>query len=158
SEIRDIGLAKLDEQRFGQGGEQASLERAGRLHLANWANRWAGVGAVLLLEECENRAGALEHGRGNAREPGDVDAVALIGPAWDDLVKDDDFAGALPDRNVGVTEPGLGLFQLDQLVVVGCEQSTAANVVVQVLGDRPGERDAVERAGAPADLVENDEA
>ena len=41
---------------------------------------------------------------------------------------------------------------------MGGEQGPAADVVVQVLGDRPGERDAVERARAPADLVEDDQA
>src|SRR5262249_18313674 len=59
---------------------------------------------------------------------------------------------------VGVAEPGLCLLELDELVVVRCEERAAAHGVVQVLGDRPGERDAVEGAGAAADLIEDDQA
>jgi len=108
---------------------------------------------VLLLEEREDRAGALEDRGGDAGESRDVDAVALVGAAGDDLVQEDDLAAAFADRDVGVAEPRLGLLQLDELVVVGREQGPAADVVVQVLGDRPGERDAVEGARATADLT-----
>ena len=41
---------------------------------------------------------------------------------------------------------------------MGGEQGPAADRVVDVLGDRPGQRDAVEGAGAAADLVEDHQA
>ncbi len=43
-----------------------------------------------------------------------------------------------------------------QLVIVRREQGTAAVCVVQVLDRRPGDGQAVERRGAAADLVEDD--
>ena len=95
-------------------------------------------------------------GRRDAGQPGDVDAVALVGAAGDDPVEEDDLAVPLADRDVGVAQPGPGLLQVDQLVIVGGEQRPAADDVMQVLGDRPGERDAVEGARAAADLVEDD--
>ena len=48
--------------------------------------------------------------------------------------------------------------QLGEFVVVRREQRPAADAVVQVLRDAPGQRHAVVGAGAPADLVEDDEA
>src|SRR3954463_14398885 len=45
--------------------------------------------------------------------------------------------------------------EVGQLGVGGREQGGAAEPVVEVLGDRPGERDAVEGRGAAADLVEH---
>ena len=41
-------------------------------------------------------------------------------------------------------------------MVVGGEEGAAADGVVQVLGDGPGDGEAVEGAGAAADLVEDD--
>ena len=113
---------------------------------------------MLLFEELEDLAGSIQNRGGHAGQPGDVDAVALVGAAGHDLVEEDDLALAFPDRDVGVAEPRLGLFELDQLVVVGGEEGAAADRVVDVLGDRPGQRDAVEGAGAAADLVEDDQA
>jgi hypothetical protein len=48
--------------------------------------------------------------------------------------------------------------ELGQLVVVGGEQRLGAVVLVQVLDDRPGQRQAVEGGGAAADLVEDHQA
>ena len=107
---------------------------------------------MLLLEELEDLAGAIENRRRDAGQPGDVDAVALVGAAGHDPVEEDDLAGTFADGDVGVFEPRLGLLQLDQLMVVGREERPAADRIVNVLGDRPGQRDAVERAGAAADL------
>ena len=58
------------------------------------------------------------------------------------------------------SHPGQLRGQSRQLVVVGGEQDLARRPrrVVEVLGHRPGDRQAVERRRAPADLVEQDEA
>ena len=154
-----IDLAELFEQRVGQRGEEAAGQQGtARLDLADRAGGGAGVGAVLLFEEGEDLAGPFEHRGRDAGQARDVDAVALVGAAGDDPVEEDDLPLALADGDVGVAEPRLGLLELDELVVVGGEQGAAADDVVQVLGDRPGERDAVEGAGAAADLVEDDQA
>ena len=83
---------------------------------------------MLLFQEGEDLAGPVEDRRGDAGQPGDVDAVALVGPAGDDPVQEDDLPLALADGDVGVAEPGLGLLQVDQLVVVRGEEGPAADV------------------------------
>ena len=60
--------------------------------------------------------------------------------------------------HVVVPQPRQRLGELGQLVVVRGEQRPAADRVVQVLGDRPGQRHAVVGARAAADLVEDDQA
>ena len=117
-----------------------------------------GSGPCCFSRKARISRGAVEHRGRHAGQPGDVDAVALVGAAGDDPVQEDDLALALADRDVGVAQPGLGLLELDELVVVRGEEGAAADRVVQVLGDRPGERDAVEGAGAAADLVEDHQA
>src|SRR4051794_28950674 len=101
-----VGLAKLDKERVGQGGEEAAGEGPAGLYLADRSGggrgSGAGVGAVLLFEEREDLAGAVEDRGGHPREARDVDAVALVGAAGHDLVQEDDLAFALADRDVRV--------------------------------------------------------
>ena len=113
---------------------------------------------VLAFEVGEDFLGAVEDLGGDAGQAGDVDAVALVGASGDDLVQEDDVAFLFADGDVGVFEAGLGVLEVGEFVVVGGEEGAAADAVVQVLGDGPGEGDAVEGAGAAADLVEDDEA
>ena len=158
-----IDLAELDEERIGQRGEQAAGEGAAGLDLAadrsfRVGRRQAGVGAVLFFQEREDLAGALQHRGRHARQAGDMDTIALVGATGHDLVEEDDLALALAHRDVGVAKSRFGLLQLHQLVVVGGEQGPAADRVVDVLGDRPGQRDPVEGAGPSADLVEDHQA
>src|SRR5271157_4491537 len=159
TELRQIDLTELDEQRIRQGREEAAGEGAAGLDLAaDRAFGQARVGAVLLLEEGQDLACAVEYRGGHAGELGHVNAVALIGAAGDDAVQEDDLALALTDGHIGVEQPRLGLLQLHKLVVMRGEEGPATDRVVDVLGDRPGQRDAVERAGATTDLVEDDKA
>ena len=61
---------------------------------------------------------------------------------------------------MGVVHPLLGAREVRQLVVVGREERARreAGRVVEILGDRPGDRETVEGARASADLVQNDQA
>ena len=67
-------------------------------------------------------------------------------------------SGRLVDQRVVVAQARQPLGQLGQLVVVRGEQRPAADAVVQVLRDGPGQRHAVVGAGAAADLVEDHQA
>ena len=144
---------------FFQVAEQARLRRssAGRRRFGHV--QLAGVSSARgAFQLGQHFAGPLQHLAGHAGQPGDVDAVALVGAAGGDLVQEDDLVLPLADQHVVVAQAGQRLGELGQLVVVRGEQGPAADLVVQVLGDRPGQRDAVVGAGAAADLVEDDQA
>jgi hypothetical protein len=98
-------------------------------------------------------AGAVEDGLGDAGEAGDVDAVGAVGAAFDDAVKKDDLVLPFPHRDVQVFHAFESLGQVGQLVVMRGEKRAAAQVRGNVLGDRPREAQAVQRAGAAADMI-----
>ncbi len=87
-----------------------------------------------------------------------MDAVTLVGGPRDDLVQEDHVVGILADGHIPVRRGRQRLRQLGQFVVMRGKQRAAADHVVQMLGHGPGERDAVVRARAAADLVENHQA
>ena len=70
---------------------------------------------------------------GHAGQSGDVDAVALVGRAVDDLVQKDHVVLPLADRYVEVLYARERLLQISQFVVVRGEQRAAAGVLVQIL-------------------------
>ena len=87
----------------------------------------------------------------------DVDAVAAVGPAGDDLAQEDDFAALLGDGYIHAAHAGQQVRDLHQFVIVRGEERarTAAFVVVQVFDDGAGDGEAVVGAGAASDLVED---
>jgi hypothetical protein len=87
-----------------------------------------------------------------------VDAVAAVGAAFDDAVEEDDLVFPFADGDVEVFHAAETRGEVGQLVVVRGEERAAADVGGDVLGDGPGEREAVQRARAAADLVEDDQA
>ena len=63
------------------------------------------------------------------------------------------------DRHVEIVHPRQALGQRGQLVVVGGEEHLgAAPALVQLLGHRPRDREAVEGGGAAPDLVQENQA
>ena len=86
-----------------------------------------------------------------------MDAIALVRPTRDDPVQEDDLAIMFLNGDVGVAKVGFGLCEVYQLMIMRGEQGSGAEVVVDVFGDRPGERDAIEGACPSADLVEDDQ-
>ena len=87
-----------------------------------------------------------------------MDAVGAVGRALLDAAQEHDLVAPLAHRDVQVLDRRQVGRDLGQLGVVGGEQRARARHLGQVLGDRPGERDAVEGARAPPDLVEDHEA
>ena len=94
---------------------------------------------------------------GDAGDLGDVDAVAAIGPARQDAIKKNDLLTPLPDRDVKVRDVGRLLGECRQLVIVGGKERPAASLGER-FGDCPRQREPVERARPPPDLVEYDDA
>ena len=72
-------------------------------------------------------------------------------------MEEDDLLVPFPHRHIVIGDGLLGVGQICQLVIMGGEEGAAADAVVQVLGDGPGDGEAVKGGGAAADLVENDE-
>ena len=86
-----------------------------------------------------------------------MDAVGFVGGAGEDLVEEDDLLVPLADGDVAVHDGFAGVGEVGELVVVGGEEGAAFHLVVEVLGDGPGDGEAVEGGGAAADLVEDDQ-
>ena len=114
---------------------------------------------LLALEVGEDAPGARDHRGREPGEPGDLDAVRAVGAARAHLVEEDDLVVPLLDRHVEVRDAGQPLGERGQLVIVGGEHHLGPlPALVQLLRHRPGDGEAIERGGAAAHLVEEDEA
>ena len=81
-QLIQVDFPELLEEWIRQRGEEAVLEGAAGFHLfSDRAFGQARVGAVLLFQELEDLTGTIQNGRRHAGQPGDVDAVALVGAA-----------------------------------------------------------------------------
>ncbi len=111
------------------------------------------------FEGLEHLFGLADDGIGEAGEFGDVDAVAFVGAARDDVAEEDDAGRLFLDGDVDVLGGLKLLVEAGELPVVGGEESFCFFVGrrEEVVGDGPGDRDAVVGACAAADLVEDDE-
>ena len=83
--------------------------------------------------------------------------VAAVGASRYQPVQERHVTLSLPDRHVAVPGRGQRVDELRQLVVVGRQKSAAADPVVKVSEGRPREGKPIERAGAAAHLVEEDQ-
>ena len=113
--------------------------------------------ARLVLQLLQNMPGTGQHLLGQARQLGDLDTVAAVGTAGDDLPQEDDILAPCADGDVIVADAGQLALQRRQLVIVGGEQGLGPQLfrVGAVLQHRPGNGHAVKGRGAPADLVQN---
>ena len=87
-----------------------------------------------------------------------MDAVGAVGGARRHLVQEHDLVLPFLDAHGVGRERRQPLLERAQLVEVRGEQRAAAVDVVQMLERRPGDREAIERRRAAADLVEDHEA
>ncbi len=157
----DVELLQAHAQLVFRGLEQGELE-GGLLEPALIALGQA-RGAMLelaVLQVAQDLLGPLDHISRHAGQAGNLDAVGVGGAAGDDGAQEYDLVVPLPHRHGEVPDPFPGHGQLGQFVVMGGEQSAgpATGGVVDVLGHGPGNGDAVEGGGAPADLVHHDQA
>lgn len=110
------------------------------------------------FELLEDFFGAGDDVFGEAGKSRDLDAVAFFGAAGEDLAEEDDLLVPLLHGDVVVLHGAAALRERGDLVVVRGEEAAGTDMVVQVLGDAPGDAEAVEGGRAAADLVEDDEA
>jgi hypothetical protein len=82
----------------------------------------------------------------------------VVGAAVEDAVEEDHFVAVFAHGDVHVLRVLQLVPEFGQLVVVRGEEGLGLDAVVDELGDGPGDADAVEGAGATADLVEDEEA
>ena len=109
----------------------------------------------------ERRRGSPSRARAtpspHAGEARDRDAVAAARRAGHEAVQEHHVVAVLARGDGVVRDARRLLRELGELVVVRREERAAADDVVQVLGDRPGDGEAVVGARAAADLVEDDQ-
>ena len=113
---------------------------------------------LALFVALEDFAGAVDDAAREAGEAGDFDAVGFVGAAGFDVAKEDDFVGSFFYGDVDVGDGGEEIGELGEFVIVRGEEGASASVLLQMLDDGPGDREAVEGGGAAADFVEEDEA
>ena len=87
-----------------------------------------------------------------------MDAVAFVRSACDDFAEEDDRVVPFADCDVPVFHAAAGEREFGEFVVVRGEERAALWLVVQKFGDAPCDAEAVERARAASDFIEDDEA
>ena len=113
---------------------------------------------LALLVALQDFAGALDDAAGQAGEAGDFDAVTFVGAARLNAAEKNDFAGRFFHRNVNILHAGEKVGEFGELVIVGGEERARASVLLEMLDHSPSDGEAVERGGAAANLIEEDEA
>src|SRR3954447_3414717 len=75
-------------------------------------------GLVLRFEQLENFTGPLANRAGYTGELRDVDAVALTGGAWHDLMKEHHLVVPFFHCDVEIADAGQLIFEIGELVIV----------------------------------------
>ncbi len=86
-----------------------------------------------------------------------MDPVASVRGTRDEAVQQDDPVRTVLDREMGVARRLQGAHEVGELMVVRRDDRPGLGSVVEVAQCRPRDREAVERAGPPAHLVQQDE-
>ena len=97
---------------------------------------------------------------GHPGQLGHFNAVALVGPAGDDLPQEENVVPLLLGGDVVVLYPGDDALQGGDLMVVGGKEGLGPQLflVGAVLQHRTGDGHTVVGRGAPADLVQDEQA
>ena len=101
---------------------------------------------------------AFQHFFRHAGEARDLDAVAFVCAAFDDLAQEHNRVVPLAHGDVVILDARQALGEFGQFVIVRGEQRFRTDLIVQVFNDAPREAQAVECARATTDFVEDDEA
>jgi len=101
-----------------------------------------------LLEVAWNLARTRDYRIGQARQACHLDPVTARGRLLDHAAQKQHLAAPLAHRHAQVLDAWPLAREIGQLVEVGREQHLGPRRVMQVLGDRPRDRQPVERAGA----------
>src|SRR5262245_52380964 len=113
-----------------------------------------------MLQAVENLARARHDSVWQPGEARDLDAVAAVGAAGDDLAQKHDLLFPFPRDHVKVRDARQRVGEIGQLVIVRGEDRfrTGTPVGRKMLGYGPRETEPVEGGGAAPDLVEDHEA
>src|SRR5262245_1308220 len=106
----------------------------------------------------EHSLGAEKYGIRKAAKLGHLNAVAALGASRGDAVEEDNLVFILLHQHVVVPKVRQRFGKLGQFVVVGREERSAADGIMQEFGDGPGQAHAIVGAGAPANFVEDHQA
>jgi hypothetical protein len=89
----------------------------------------------------------------------DLDAERMIGSPWNHFPKEDDLALVLLYLDPRIPNAVVARGELVELVVMRREERSCRDIgpLMQIFDQRPGDRQAVERARPPAHFVEEDE-
>ena len=114
---------------------------------------------TLLFELVEDMGSALHDATRHTRHARHVDAETVLAAAGHEFTQEDDLLPHFAHRDAVVFDALELVRQLVELVVMCGEQrfGPVVAVAVEVLGDAPGNADAVVGAGAPPDLIQQDE-
>ena len=118
------------------------------------------LGDVCIHQLMDDLFGPLDHVVGHARQLGYLNAVALVCAALDDLSQENDIVAFFFYGDAVIVHAGQFSFQLCQFMVVSGKQRLGPQKsrVADVLHHCPGNGQAVEGAGASANLVQNEQA
>ncbi len=150
-------IEKLVERAAFGGREKAHLRRGAALGCARQP-RHPGLVEFALFQIVEDLPRALDYAGGKAGESRHLDSVAAAGRSLYDPPQKDHLAGPFPHRHREIGDPRPVAREVGQLMEVGREQHLGAGRVVQVLGDRPRNRQPVKGARAAPDFVEQEQA
>ena len=106
----------------------------------------------------ENILRAIQNLLRQTGQPRDLDAVALVRAARDDLAQKNDLLVPFAHRDVEIADAAALLRELGQLVVVRREKRARPDLVVQKFRHAPCDRESVEGGCSAADFIQNDEA
>ena len=82
------------------------------------------------LEITEDGFGAFDDGFRDAGEAGDLDAVALIRPAFDDFSEEDDLVVPFADSDIEVADAGEAGGEFGEFVIMGGEQRFCTDLIM----------------------------
>src|SRR5437879_11706817 len=106
----------------------------------------------------QDLAGALDHAVRQAGEPGNFDTVAFISAAGLDAAQENDLAGRLLRGDMDVLHRREKVGKLRQFVIMRGEKRTRADVLLEMLDDRPSNGQSIEGSRAAADFIEKNKA
>ena len=143
---RFVRLGRLGSRRARRrGGEQRQVVDQAR----------QGAGLLAALQAVQHLLGAGDDRARQAGELSHMDAVGAVRRSGRHLVQEDHLSLPFLDPHAVARQGRQLLGEVGQLVIMGREERPAAVHLVQVLDAGPGDRQAVEGGGAPADLVED---
>ncbi len=156
-QLVEVGAAQLFENFAIKSGEEHLLIAVLVHHVGGAGGKRLAEFVLALLVSPQNFAGAFNHAAGKTGEPRHFDAVTLVRASGLDAAQKNDLAGRFFHGDVNILHRGEKIAKFRQLVVVRGEERARARVLLEMFNDGPGDGKTIERSGAPAHFIEEDE-